>query len=294
MKIIAVQMRSVPGSREKNIEEAERLIADVDKHDKTLVVLPELFAAGYVANEKIKDLGEGEDGRTLCWMKMTAREKGIYLAGGLAVYEDGDLYNRYYLVSPEGEVEGYSQKYNGEAYCFRFNEGKYLIESSIGRLAAVICADNHKSHIIKEIQTLKPDLLIMPHAWPSIEQQDSELRDFVKTVRDLVKVPVVFVNPVGTMDRMRGLFGSIMARMGFGLRGHSMILDRRGKELAGLKLETGLLSAELGEGRSDEPFPLVPDYAGSIVPGSAIIRRVIIPIDVFFGKRFYNRNIRKR
>jgi hypothetical protein len=54
-----------------------------------LVILPELFACGYVPNPTVWRYGESPDGPTGQWLRATARRLGIYLGAGFAEV-DGD------------------------------------------------------------------------------------------------------------------------------------------------------------------------------------------------------------
>ena len=290
--IAVIQMNSVPGEWKMNIDTAGILVKQAVEKGTQLVVLPELFATGYVPNEKIRNFGEVETGRTLRWMKEKAQEYKVSLGGGIPVYEDGELYNRYYIISPEGNIEGYAQKDNGEAYCFKRGEGIYIVNSTLGRIGVGICADNHESRIIRKLQDFNPDFLLMPHAWPSSKEQDFELREFVRDINSFMGIPVVFINPVGQMDKMKGVMGKLMNKMGFELRGQSSILDRNGDVLIQCGKESCIAVAKIRTGTTGRPLKAVPEYSGNVRPGSSILRKIIIPLDIFLGKRFYRNHIR--
>lgn len=290
IKIAAIQHRSEPGAFKDNLESARALIKQAAEKKAQLVILPELFSIGYSPNESIFSMGEKITGPTISWLKEQSRQHKLFLGGGVPLFENGHLYNRFYLCDPNGELCGYAQKENGEAYCFKRGEGVYVINTSLGRLGVSICGDSHYSYVVETLQNLDIDILIMPHAWPTMESGSQDEWEFTEIISEMLKVPVIFVNGVGKMQKMQGIFGKLMTPEKFALRGRSCMFDAKGKRIGNLDNDPGILVREVALGKSSNNKPTVPNYAGWTHPGSNLVRKLIIPVDVWLGKRVYERN----
>ena len=290
LTITCLQIKTEPGCRDNNLLRAEEMLQQISDHRPQLVVLPELFAIGYSPNESIFSSGEMEDGCTLSWMKHQSAKYGVYLGGGAAIYDQGDLFNRYYITGPKGEVCGYAQKENGETYCFKRGMGSFTVKTDLGLIGVLICADSHFKTLVEEIDKMKVDLLLLPHAWPSMEDGNNVELDMVSTIANYCGVPVIFVNGVGKMAPMQGVFGKLMKPSLFELRGKCLMMDQNGVVKGQLGNTPGILSAHLVLQKTVKKTKVLPDFDGWIHAGSSWLRKIIIPLDTSIGQRVYARN----
>jgi len=74
-----------------------------------IVVLPEMFSTGFTMQPEL--LAEKMDGETVSWMRNLAREKGIILAGSLSIEEEGEYYNRFIWMLPNGQHGHYDKRH---------------------------------------------------------------------------------------------------------------------------------------------------------------------------------------
>jgi predicted amidohydrolase len=129
IKLAAVQVRSEPGQPGANRAHAEPLIEQAAAHGAALVVLPELFSCGYVANRAIWDMAEARQGPTARWLAATAARLGIYLGAGTAETDGSDIFNTFILAGPDGIIAGRACKANAEAGVFRRGRHEHLIST---------------------------------------------------------------------------------------------------------------------------------------------------------------------
>lgn len=290
IKIAVIQHRSEPGAFSDNLESAGDLIKQAAAKNAELIILPELFAAGYSANERLFSMGELPTGPTLTWLKEQSRRYKVFLGGGVPLYDHGHLYNRYYVCDPDGEICGFAQKQNAEAYCFKRDEGAFIINTPLGRLGVSICADSHYSSVVTKLQELDIDILIMPHAWPTMQDGSKDEWVFAASISHSLKVPIIFVNGVGSMQPIQGMVGKLMTPEKFALRGRSCIVDATGQMVGRLDCEPGILVREVALGKSSNEKTIIPNYDGWVHPGSRLLRKIIIPLDIRRGKRVYEKN----
>jgi predicted amidohydrolase len=79
------------------------------KEKTNIVVLPEMFSTGFTMQPEL--MAEKMDGETIAWMRNIAREKGIILAGSLGIEEDGEYYNRFVWMLPNGQHGTYDKRH---------------------------------------------------------------------------------------------------------------------------------------------------------------------------------------
>lgn len=288
--VATIQLNSEPNSYSKNLNSAELLIREAVEKKAELVVLPELFAVGYAANKSIFSLGETTDGPTLTWMRELSKKHNVFIGGGIPIYENDHLYNRFYICNPNGNVCGYAQKQYGESYCFKRDEGIFKIDTELGQIGVSICADTHFSATVSKLQNLNIDILLMPHAWPTLESGSQDEWDFSTTIANLLNIPVVFINGVGKIEPMQGVMGKLMPPSKFRLRGKSCIINANGQTINKLSGKPGILVENVTLGKISNKQNNVPNYDGWVHPGSRLLRNIIIPFDIWRGKRVYNRN----
>jgi N-carbamoylputrescine amidase len=292
VKLGAVQVRSEPGQAEANWRHAMPFIEQAAAQGADLVVLPELFSSGYVANRAIWDMGEAHDGDTARWLAATARRLGIYLGAGIAESDGSDFFDAFILASPGGQIAGHAYKDNAEANVFRRGRREHLIETPIGRIGVGICADNQYAAHLELMHRLQADLILMPHAWPTparaggpvsesdVAGQQRRMTDLPVLYARALGVPVVFANQVGPLAPMGGMLGRLMNPAMYRLRGQSRIIDASGSVLAERAEDEGALVAAAVMDPDRKHYQPQPSFGGWLQPGPVLVRKVIIPLDI--------------
>jgi N-carbamoylputrescine amidase len=298
--VAVAQTASQPGQIAANQQHALPFIETAVSQGAQLVILPELFASGYIPNQTIWQYGEALDGPTVTWLRQTAARLGIYLGVGFVEIANNDFYNSFALAAPDGELSGCARKTQAETYCFKHGHGRHLIESALGTIGVGICADNHFTAFMHQMQDSGIDLLLMPHASPTpyktsrtISPADIEAaRQKATAVPHLyartLGVPVLFVNAVGDLQPMSGLLGQFMTPELFRLQGQSCVVDSDGTLHGPLEAKEAVLVAKVRFGSARKQSDQPPDYDGWLHPGSKLTRKVLIPLDVMLGRTSYS------
>ena len=306
IKLGAVQVQSQPGKVEANLTHATGLIEQAAREGATVVVLPELFATGYVPNPTVWDFAESQDGKTTAWLAATAKRLSIYVGAGTVETDGSDFFNVFVLAGPNGEIAGRAYKTNAEANVFKRGRNEHAIETAIGRIGVGICADNQFVAQLEQMHDQDVDLILMPHAWPTASTAAGLVseKDVVDQQRRMIElpalygralgVPVVFVNQVGQLLPIGGILGRLMDPKIWRLRGQSRIVDGDGTELGRLGDQEGVLvvSALLDPARKH--YQPQPSYDGWLQRGAGPARTVFIPLDIWMGKRSYSRSAERK
>jgi N-carbamoylputrescine amidase len=299
MSVAVVQVQSRPGEMAANYAHALPFIEESAARGAQLVALPELFACGYIPNPGIWQYGETLNGPTIAWLCETSKRLDIYLGAGFAETDGTDFFNSFALSGPDGNLAGVARKTKAETYCFRHAAGNHVIQTDIGTIGVGICADNHFTTFPALMQRSAVDILLMPHASPmlfktskhakeaDIERMRENTLSLTTLYAELLGVPVLFVNPVGELLTMSGLLGKFMTPGSFRLRGMSRIADSDGVLVGEMDEQEGILVGEvtLDPARKRSGTPV--DYDGWLHRGSAVTRKVLIPIDNITGRLFY-------
>jgi N-carbamoylputrescine amidase len=300
VRVAAVEIESKHGLIKANHEHAVPFIEKAAEQGAQLVVLPELFSTGYIPNETLWDFAEPENGPTVTWLKNTAKQFGIYLGAGLLETDGRDFFNIFVLCNPEGQEIGRVSKIEAEAYIFKRTTGNHILETPFGRIGVGICADNQMVSFLKHMAEGSADMILMPHGWPTpcrtnrqiseedIQDHHSRTRRLVSLYAERLGIPAVFVNGVGTMERMPGLLGKFMDPDIFRLEGRSRIVDSDGTAVGELGSEENILVADILLDPSRKHFAEPESFDGWLLPGNAFSRKVMIPFDITFGQFHYN------
>jgi len=138
------QFRPEFGQKERNLS----VVMDrLEQAEADLLVLPELFATGYqfISGNEVVDLAEDvPGGRTTRTLQDLARSRRVYIIGGLAERDGGDIYNSAVFVGPEGFIGCYRKThlfYEEKLFFKPGNTGFQVWETKIGKIGVMICFD---------------------------------------------------------------------------------------------------------------------------------------------------------
>ena len=141
--IAALQMDANPAPTHERLKIADRLAREAHEKGAQLVVLPEVFNTGYGYTDANYERTETLEGPTVTWMKETARELDIHLAGSLFLLDGNEIYNALLLFAPDGRMWRYDKLYPPGWERAYFREGKdiTIAHTDLGDIGFLICWD---------------------------------------------------------------------------------------------------------------------------------------------------------
>lgn len=156
LHVAFAQTRPVWGDLAGNLEAVRRLLHDsIFAHRDTensvdLLVLPELFASGYVFRDRgeLESLAENENGLTLNALRRWAETSKATIVAGFPERESDAIFNSAALVSPSGEIRVYRKIHLFDRERLLFEPGDRPFEAwdvatprGSARVGVLICFD---------------------------------------------------------------------------------------------------------------------------------------------------------
>ena len=261
LKVYLVQMDSAKGSKSENIARAKSMILDARPAEGSLILLPEMFATGYLpaslaeAAEDFSTSDAGETARMLSEVatatNCTIMGAGITNAGNkfynhVSIYESGNTqevagYNKMNLFFPEKESFKAGEKIN----LFNIGEkaGRFPIRSGMTnnaetiectwQVASFICYDLRFPELFREATKQGANLITVQAAWPAKRRAHWETLLKARAIEN--QVYIAAVNAVSTVPDQKAP-----------LAGTSLIITPNGDVIAGASAnEEAVLTAEL-------------------------------------------------
>ncbi|POX37724.1 carbon-nitrogen hydrolase [Streptomyces sp. Ru73] len=255
MRIALLQIASppeeAPGPRRERVG---RMVAEARGAD--LVVLPELWAAGYFAFDSYADRAETLRGPTVEAARGWAQELNAHVHLGSIVEGDehGHLYNTAVLIAPDGQIAHTYRKVHVFGYASREAElltpGDALdvADTELGPLGATTCYDLRFPELWRGLVDRGAKTVVVPAAWPAARREHWRLFTTCRAVEE--QVVLIACNAVGVQDG------------GVELGGHSRVVDAWGTVLAEAGAAEGLTFCDVDPAVVDTvraEFPVLAD-----------------------------------
>ena len=206
IRVGIAQIIALDGDRSGNFARIENAVSEAKAMGAQIVTLPESCILGWenpAAHERA-DAIPGPDSERLCAM---ARRHGVYLCVGLDEKDGDRLFGACILVDDRGELLLKHRKVNvlPELMTPPYSSGKgaSVVETPLGRIGILICADSFVEELLKETRAASPDIMLVPYGWAAPEDKWPEhgknLRDTVVSVASKVGCVVVGTDLVGSI-----------------------------------------------------------------------------------------------
>ena len=222
--------------KQANLEALSAMMEKV--HPATdLLILPEMFSTGFLTGadkEDIRAYAERNTGETIDFIKRLAAHYGMAIAGSYIADSGGSLYNRAFLIEPNGD-EFFADKRHlfsmaGEQKIFSPGYDRLAVRYRGWNIAMIVCYDIRFPVWCRNVDN-SYDLLIAVANWP-VARVDA-WNQLLKARAIENEAYVCGVDCKGTDDK------------GFEYDGSSMVIDFKGKEISKADIATGLIYGTL-------------------------------------------------
>lgn len=292
--VAAIQMHTRAFKESCNLAQAEAYVIEAKNRGAKLVVLPEFFHCGYTFEKKGRDACQPIDGMAGSFLRRLARENRIWVAG--TIYEKGDTgcFNSFLLVGPKHQEYKHRKATTPalESYFFEATEDPFVVETEIGRIGLVICAESMEGRFLNKMIEGRPNLILMAFSAPGSLKKAGDLlgpspKDVIyhvsQTWAKTVGVPVVTASVVGRWRS--GVPHLHWPKLKTHFWGHSGIFRADGSIAAGLKDDEGIVDAVIEITLNSSQTATMID--NDVVPLPKIYKRLLKPNKA--GARSYRR-----
>ncbi|MDQ1013442.1 putative amidohydrolase [Streptomyces sp. V4I23] len=221
-----------------------------------LVVLPELWAAGYFAFESYAERAEPLNGPTVGAGREWARELRAHVHVGSIVEGDahGRMFNTAVLIAPDGVIAHTYRKIHVfghaslEAELLTPGAELDVADTALGRLGTTTCYDLRFPELWRGLIDRGAECVVVPAAWPAARREHWRLFTTCRAVEE--QVLLIACNAVGVQD----------GRVELG--GCSRVVDPWGVVLAEAGSEEGITFCDVDPGvvrKVRAEFPVLAD-----------------------------------
>ena len=247
LKVYLIQTDSAKGNKSGNIARAKKMILDASPDAGSLILLPEMFATGYVPTDldaAAEDFRSSVAGETVQMLSEVATATDCTIMGAgitkadstgeskffnhVSVYEPGNTqeaacYDKMNLFFPEKE-------------CFKAGGKINLFNIGYWRIASFICYDLRFPELFREATKQGANLITVQAAWPAKRRAHWETLLKARAIEN--QVYIVAVNAVSENHDPN------VCKVP--LAGTSLIISPNGDVLAeGSAQSEGIITAEL-------------------------------------------------
>jgi predicted amidohydrolase len=207
VRIAMCQIFCLDGDRSGNLVRIEEALREAREQKAQIACFPETSLYGWVnptAHQRAQPI-PGRDSDALCRL---AKKYGMFLCVGLAEKENENLYDTALLIDDSGRILLKHRKMNilRELMSPPYTPGTEIqsVDTSVGRIGILICADTFWRKNLDGMALLKPDLVLVPYGWAAKEESwpahGKELHATVAQAASVMRVPVVGTDLVGEIS----------------------------------------------------------------------------------------------
>lgn len=171
--IAAIPLKIAWADRDENLKNVENYLRQISR-DTDLVVLPELFSSGFIQDpDVLLTMAEPTSGETMTRISQFASRYGVAIAGSFLCKVGNKIYNRGFIVEPNGEESFYDKRHLFSLSSERdvFTPGVALPFSVRYRgwnIAMIVCYDLRFPAWCRNRKTGSMyDIMLVPANWPT-------------------------------------------------------------------------------------------------------------------------------
>lgn len=241
LKLSALQLNSVIGNKQANIEKVYTLVSQNLEAGTDVLILPEVWSVGWDCEEFEKSAENIKNSSIIQFLSKLALKYNVYIIGGSFIRktDDGKLYNSCPVFNRNGELIAIYDKNHLYSYC-GCNEGTYITPGKNGvvvdidgiKTGLTICYDIRFPEIFREYRNNDVKLIINAAAWGASKPIPWEVLTKARAIEN--QVYFVALTQCGPID---------LANWNIG---HSRIINYIGETISEIKNQKeGLMSCNI-------------------------------------------------
>jgi N-carbamoylputrescine amidase len=229
---VALCQMEIDPRPEVNLERIEAAIAEAAEQGADLACFPEACVFGWT-NPAAHEHAAAIPGETTERIGALAARHGVMVVVGLAERDGTQLFNSVVLIDSDGDLLLRHRKVNVLAelmdppYTPGPGAAGSVVDTRLGRVGLLICADTFEAQLVEELAAQSPDLVLVPYGWAAPREawpeHGASLTAWVRHTARTCRAPVVGVDSTGVMP--------VGPWAGYELGGQSVACDASGRVL---------------------------------------------------------------
>lgn len=243
LRVAALQMAPKLADWQANLEQAERLVRDARTLGAQWIVLPEMFTTAAAFHPDMLSAIQPLDGPPAQMMLRLARQGDCVIGGSFLASRDGEVYNSFLLVFPDGQILRHDkdEPTYWENCFYRGGDDDGVLATPIGDVGSVLCWELIRSRTMRRLHG-RVRLVLGASCWWTLSDDvdtDNPLRTANLTMLQqapvrcarMLGVPVIHASHAGPFH---GFFSPDLADVPYqsSYLGEAMIVDANGTVLA--------------------------------------------------------------
>ena len=174
LKVYLFQFDCESGVKSENLARAKKMILDAHPDKGSLVLLPEMFATGYLPaslDDAAEDFSTSDSGETSQMLSEVSSATQCTIMGAGITRATGGFFNHVSIYEPGNtrETAGYNKMnlFFPEREAFSPGKNINLFTIDHWRIASFICYDLRFPEIFREATKLGANLITIQAAWPA-------------------------------------------------------------------------------------------------------------------------------
>lgn len=252
MRIAAVQFEGVPGDVGENLRRLEPLVAEAVDARAEAIALPEFFTSPVVFRPEVHDAVLPPDNAAVAMLRDVARRHDVLIGGSMLLADDGEVYNRYHLVEPDGTLHTHDKDlptmWENAFYGPGSDDGVVSTGTAAGRVGMAVCWELIRNRTARRMAG-RVDLVLsgthwwtVPSNWGPVDRALGGVAQYNRYLSEnapaelarRVGAPVAQASHCGGFTTGFGLVPGVSAALPYRSRfvGATQIVDADGRVLA--------------------------------------------------------------
>lgn len=169
IKAAAIQFEAMAGDVAANLKQLEHFIHTAAQNGAKIIAVPEFCTSQLPMQEKVSNAVLPVDNPVARRFRELAQKYQCWVGGSMLIAESGEIYNRYHLFEPSGQVHCHDKDYptmwEGCFYTAGQDDGVFSTE--LGGVGAAVCWELIRNRTAKRMHN-KVGLVITGTHWWSV------------------------------------------------------------------------------------------------------------------------------
>lgn len=195
MKVLVVQNNAVIADKKASFDKVLKLIEPFSDKKPDLIVLPEVFAVGWLCNVFPREAEEETNSLTLKFLSSLAKNMNANVVGGSYIRKtsDGKLKNTCPVFDRAGNLIAQYNKMHLFSH-YEALENKFvtsgktgvLVNTDVGKIGLSICYDIRFPELYRAYANAGADILVNVAAWPKLRPHHWEVLTKARAVENQI------------------------------------------------------------------------------------------------------------